>query len=111
MIRYQITGSNPVEMNTAAKLLLEHPRISVNQDSGNRNGRKEGYIRYIHASFRHKRIRPKKPKPRLDGAQKMSLANQCWQHIIHKTDADEDALEAIVKLIEHVEKYTERRYL
>lgn len=111
MIRFQITGTNPVEMNIAAKLLLEHQRVNVNEDSGNRNGRKEGYIRSLHVSFKHKRSTPKKHKPRLDGAQKMSLADQCWQHIIHKTDADADALAVIVKLIEHVEKHTERRFL
>lgn len=105
MIRFQITGSNPIEMNIAAKVLTEHSRLDVETDSGNRNGRKQGYIRYVNTRIKRKAGRPKpKPKPRLDGAQKMSLAQQCHDHIIYKTDEESEALEAIIKLIEYVEK-------
>ena len=108
MIHYQITGQNPVEMNTAAKILIEHLRLEIDTDSGNRNGRKNGYIRYIHARIKKRAIGQPRPRPaRLDGADKMGLANQCWQNILHKTNTDEDAVQVIVKLIEHVE----RKYL
>ena len=103
MIRYQITGTNPIDMNTAAKLLLDHPLLDVDSDSGNRSGRKQGYIRYVHTRIRRK-AQTRRQNRRLDGAQKMSLANQCWQNILHKTDGDDEAVEAIVKLIEYVEK-------
>lgn len=104
MIRYQITGKNPIEMNTAAKVLLEHGRLEVEQDSGNRNGRKDGYIRYIHARVKHKTGKVMPRKPPLDGAAKMSLAIRCWHKIVHKTDGDDEAVSAIIELIEHVEK-------
>jgi len=94
MIRYQITGSNPVEMHTAAKLLLEHPRLDVDRDSGNRNGRKSGYIRYVHARIKRRAVgRPRSKVIRLDGATKMSLAQRCWQRIVHQTDDDAGALQ------------------
>ena len=86
MIRFQITGSNPVEMNTAAKILAEQPRLDIDRDSGNSNGRKGGYIRYIHARIKKGAVgRPRSRPVRLDGATKMSLAHQCWQNILHKS--------------------------
>lgn len=103
MIRYQITGANPIDMNVAAKLLLDHPLLNVESDSGNRNGRKSGYIRYVHTRIRRKAETRRKAR-RLDGAQKMSLATRCWQNIVHNTDTDGDAVKVIVKLIEYVEK-------
>jgi hypothetical protein len=105
MIRYQITGTNPIEMNTAGKILIEHPRLQIDSDSGNRNGRKEGYIRYVHCRIKHSTpARKSRPKVRLDGAAKMSLARRCWDRIVYKTDGDEEALQAIIELIEHVER-------
>lgn len=102
MIRFQLTTTNPIAMNSAAKILTDHPRLEIEKDSGNKNGCKKGYIRYLHAKILNK-TKPK-PKHRLDDADKIVLANQCWQHIVHKTDADEDAVQAIIKLIEYVER-------
>ena len=107
MIRYQITGANPIEVNTAAKVLVESPRLELEKDTGNRNGRKEGYIRYIHVRIKQLRKRKRRPEPRLSATQRRQLAEACWDRIVFKTDSDVEAVQAIIELIEHVE----RKYL
>lgn len=102
MIRIQITTTNPVALNTAAKILAECPRLEIEKDSGNRSGKK-GYLRYIHTKILNKVVSLKPKRSPIDRAHKILMAQRCWDKIVHKTDSDDDAVQAIVELIEYVE--------
>lgn len=101
MIRFKLTTTNPVTMNSAARLLTNHPRLDIQSDSGNKT-RIETYERIIEAKILNKT--KTKPKARLREATKSSLAQRCWAKIVHQTDSDEEAVLAIVELIEYVER-------
>lgn len=102
MIRLQLSGKSPVDLNLAAKLLIDHPRFNIERDSQTKPGRKSGYIRYLHA--RLSRRAAAKPRRLLSSVEKRELAEQCWSHIVNHTKNDADAIAALTQFVSNIER-------
>lgn len=102
MIRFQLSGKSPVDLNLAARLLIDHPRLNIESDSQTKPGRKNGYIRYLHA--RLSRRAAAKPRRLLSAEEKRKLAQDCWDHIVHNTDNDEAAIAALTQFVSNIER-------